>query len=99
MCTRPVGIDTGVHPGSKAKSAPWKNYIDIIEVKRSSDSLSWWRTCQITEQGAILVRPDEHIAWRSKSSVVGDPYSEMKRVFSTILGIESTNIRNHILNI
>ncbi|XWS34612.1 hypothetical protein CRYUN_Cryun21dG0052900 [Craigia yunnanensis] len=83
----PAGIDTGVHPGSKAKLAPWKNYKDVMEVKRSSDSLSWWRTCQITEQGAILVRPDEHIAWRSKSSVVGDPYSKMKMVFSTILGM------------
>lgn len=88
----PAGIDTEVRPGSKEKLAPWKNYIDVIEVKRPSDSLSWWRTCQITEQGAILVRPDEHIAWRSKSSVVGDPYSEMKMVFSTILGIHSTTI-------
>ena len=95
----PAGTVNRVQHGSRAKLAPWKNYIDIIEVKRSSDSLSWWRTCHMTEQGAILVRPDKHIAWRSKSSVVGDPYSEMKRVFSTILGIESTNIRNHILNI
>ncbi|XVF85191.1 hypothetical protein PTKIN_Ptkin17bG0098600 [Pterospermum kingtungense] len=88
----PADIDTEVHPGKKAKLAPWKNYADVMEVKRSSDSLSWWRTCQITEQGAILVRPDEHIAWRSKSSVVGDPYTEMKRVFSTILGIDSTTM-------
>ena len=29
----PAGIGTGLHPGSKAKSAPWKNYIDVIEVK------------------------------------------------------------------
>ncbi|OMO60428.1 Aromatic-ring hydroxylase-like protein [Corchorus capsularis] len=81
---------TGVHPESKATLAPWKNYLDVIEVKRSSDSLSWWRTCQMTEKGALLVRPDEHIAWRTKSSIVGDPYSEMKMVLSTILGIEST---------
>lgn len=83
----PAGTVTRVQPGSKANLAPWKNYVDVIEVKRSSDSLSWWRACHMTEQGAILIRPDEHIAWRSKSSVVGDPYSEMKMVFSTILGI------------
>ncbi|XVF02707.1 hypothetical protein REPUB_Repub04eG0197500 [Reevesia pubescens] len=95
----PAGTATGVQPGSKAKLAPWKNYVDVIEVKRSLGSLSWWRTCQMTEQGAILVRPDEHIAWRSKSRVAGNPYSEMKMVFSTILGVESTIIKNHVLNI
>ncbi|XWS63820.1 hypothetical protein CRYUN_Cryun06bG0134800 [Craigia yunnanensis] len=95
----PAGTVSRVQRGSRAKLAPWKNYMDIIEVKGSSDSLSWWRTCHMTEQGAILVMPDEHIAWRSKSSVVGDPYSEMKRVFSTIFGIESTNKRNHVLDI
>ncbi|KAK6242243.1 hypothetical protein SCA6_007632 [Theobroma cacao] len=95
----PAGTVTGVQPGSKLTLAPWKNYIDVIEVQRPSDSLSWWRTCQMTDKGSLLVRPDEHIAWRSKSSVVGDPYSEMKMVFSTILGIESTNIRNNALNI
>ncbi|GMJ13273.1 EMBRYO DEFECTIVE 260, EMBRYO DEFECTIVE 2421 [Hibiscus trionum] len=88
----PADTVTGSQPGSKAKLAPWKNYTDVIEVKTSSDSLSWWRTCQMTEQGAILVRPDEHIAWRSKSNIVGDTYAKMKMVFSTILGFKSTNI-------
>ncbi|XVE92205.1 hypothetical protein REPUB_Repub01dG0076800 [Reevesia pubescens] len=88
---------TGVQPGSKAKLASRKNYIDVIEVKRSSDSLSWWRTCQMTDKGAILVRPVEHIAWCSKSSVVGDPCSEMKMVFPTILGIKSTKCKKPCL--
>ncbi|KAL1113282.1 hypothetical protein V6Z11_D02G180300 [Gossypium hirsutum] len=87
----PADTVTRVQPGSKAKLAPWKNYIDVIEVKRSLDSSSWWSTCQMTEQGAILVRPDEHIAWRSKSRAVGDLYSKMKIVFSTVLGFESMN--------
>ncbi|XWS69200.1 hypothetical protein CRYUN_Cryun04dG0159100 [Craigia yunnanensis] len=86
----PAGTVTRVQSGSRAKLAPCKIYIDVIEVKASSDSLSWWRNCHMMEQGAILVRPDEHIAWRSKSSVVGHPYPEMKMVFSTILGIESS---------
>ncbi|XP_022776266.1 phenol 2-monooxygenase isoform X2 [Durio zibethinus] len=95
----PAGIVTRFQPESKVTVAPWKNFINVIEVKRSADSLSWWKTCQMTELGAILVRPDEHIAWRSKPSVIGDPYSKMKMVFSTILGIESINIRNNVLNI
>ncbi|XP_039017976.1 2,4-dichlorophenol 6-monooxygenase-like [Hibiscus syriacus] len=92
----PADTITGFHRGSKAKLAPWKNYMDAIEVKRSSDSLSWWRTCQMTEQGAILVRPDEHIAWRSKSRIVGDPYAKMKMVFSTILGFKSTSMEPYL---
>ncbi|KAE8716600.1 Remorin family protein [Hibiscus syriacus] len=94
----PADTVTGFQCGSEAKLAPWKNYMDAIEVKMSSDSLSWWRTCQLTGQGAILVRLDEHVAWRSKSSIVGDPYAKMKTVFSTILGFKSTNIEDHILN-
>jgi hypothetical protein len=35
----------------------------------------------MTNEGAILVRPDEHIAWRVKSGLDGDPILEMRRVF------------------
>ncbi|KAM2330879.1 hypothetical protein ACFX1X_021651 [Malus domestica] len=44
-----------------------ENYIDVAEVKKSSNSSSWWDICQMTDKGAILVRPDEHVAWRLKS--------------------------------
>ncbi|KAJ6981360.1 hypothetical protein NC653_024693 [Populus alba x Populus x berolinensis] len=38
--------------------------------------------CQMTYiEGAVLVRPDEHIAWRVKSSLDEDPMSEMRMVF------------------
>ena len=39
-----------------------------------------------TNRGAILVRPDEHVAWCSRSHVSGDHYIEMEKVFSTVLG-------------
>ena len=42
----------------------------------------------MTDRGAILVRPDEHIAWRSISGIAGDPFVEMQRVFSVVLGID-----------
>ena len=81
----PYGTTNRVEVGSKRALTPWENYIDVVEVKRSSNSLSWWETCQMTDKGAILVRPDEHIAWRVKSGVVSDPTLEMNRVFSVVL--------------
>lgn len=74
---------------SMAALTPWENVIDVVEVRHSSTSLSWWDICQVTYRGAILVRPDEHIAWRVKSGVVGDIIFELRRVFSAILGLTS----------
>lgn len=62
---------------------PWDNYIDVEEAKPSP---SWWETCQITSDGAIMVRPDDHIAWRATARVGDNAVDEMKRVFSRILG-------------
>ncbi|GAV85453.1 FAD_binding_3 domain-containing protein [Cephalotus follicularis] len=83
---------SGVESKSKMALAPWENYLDVVEVQRSSDSLSWWSTCEMTDKGALLVRPDEHIAWRVKSGVVGDPIFEMERVFRILLGF-NINLR------
>lgn len=77
--------------GSMAALEPYTNYIDVEEIKRSSSSPSWWDVCQITNGGAILVRPDEHIAWRAKSAMAGDPVVQMMRVFSLILGMRETH--------
>lgn len=75
---------------SKEALAPWENFIDVQEVERGPNSLfsSWWSICQMSDRGAILVRPDEHIAWRVKSRIVGDPMQEMRRVFSAVLGVK-----------
>ncbi|KDO81996.1 hypothetical protein CISIN_1g0050561mg, partial [Citrus sinensis] len=88
----PAGTTNEVEFRSAAELAPWKNYIDVEEVKRSSDSLSWWRICKMTDMGAILVRPDDHIAWRSKSGVSGNPKLEMEMAFSAVLGIKPVNV-------
>ncbi|MED6133990.1 hypothetical protein PIB30_033295 [Stylosanthes scabra] len=72
--------------GSKAALSPWKNCADVYEVKRSGIS-NWWDMCKMTNRGAILVRPDEHIAWRTSSELAGDPRLEMQRVFSATLGV------------
>ncbi|KAM5578291.1 hypothetical protein ABKV19_008545 [Rosa sericea] len=85
----PAGSAKGVEVGSKVSLKPRDNYMDVMEVKKSSNASSWWDICQMTDKGAILVRPDEHVAWRLKSGVVGDPMREMRRAFSAALCLKS----------
>ncbi|XP_022966729.1 uncharacterized protein LOC111466353 isoform X1 [Cucurbita maxima] len=77
---------TRIESSSKEELAPWENYIDVQEIRQPSTSTaSWWDVCQMTDKGAILVRPDEHVAWRVKSGVSGDPNTELRRVFTSLL--------------
>ncbi|KAF7808622.1 FAD/NAD(P)-binding oxidoreductase family protein [Senna tora] len=75
----------GVNEGSREAMSPWENYVDVVEVNGSTSS-KWWNVCEMVETGAILVRPDEHIAWRTCSGLAGDPIVELRRVFSSVLG-------------
>jgi len=75
----------GLEKGSEAALSPWKNYVDVVEAQSSTSN--WWDMCNMTSRGAILVRPDEHIAWRTSSGLAGDPRVEMQRVFAAILGV------------
>ncbi|CAO2829426.1 unnamed protein product [Amaranthus hypochondriacus] len=61
-----------------------ETYVNVVEVKKSPTSPSWWDLCGMSDKGAILVRPDEHIAWRARSEVRYPSY-EMDRVFSVVL--------------
>ncbi|KAF0919747.1 hypothetical protein E2562_031083 [Oryza meyeriana var. granulata] len=70
--------------GSRSELAPWTNYVDVEEIPRAPVN-SWWDMCQITRKSVILVRPDEHIAWRTESDKVRDADSEVRRVFSKVL--------------
>ncbi|KAH0753984.1 hypothetical protein KY290_024254 [Solanum tuberosum] len=72
---------------TEAALTPWKSFEEVVEVKRSSDSPCWWDICQMTDRGAILVRPDEHVAWRSKSRIA-DPIMTMKSVFHIVTGVD-----------
>lgn len=45
----------------------------------------WKEVCQITEEGAILVRPDNHVAWRTKVEVE-NPLETLTNVMNGILG-------------
>jgi 2,4-dichlorophenol 6-monooxygenase len=52
------------------------DYIDI--------RCAWLKQREISAQGALLVRPDRYIAWRSLG-LVDNPYMELRNVFSQIL--------------
>lgn len=45
----------------------------------------WARVRDVEEDGAILVRPDKHIGWRS-ASLPGDPHRALRDALATILG-------------
>ncbi|TVU36153.1 hypothetical protein EJB05_18070 [Eragrostis curvula] len=80
--------DSEAVEGSRSDLAPWTNYVDVEEVLRVSGN-SWWEMCKTCRKSVILVRPDEHIAWRTESDVVGDADSEVRRVFLQILCLNS----------
>lgn len=83
----PSSSSNDVERESKSALAPCENVVDVMEVKeQSGEEASWWSICKMSERGSILVRPDEHIAWRMKSSVALDPTLHMRDVFTIILG-------------
>ena len=44
----------------------------------------WARAREVDDAGVVLVRPDHHVAWRSKG-MVADPAGELRRVLKTVL--------------
>ena len=45
----------------------------------------WASVCEITASGALLVRPDQHVAWRTRSAPV-DPAVALASAVRTVLG-------------
>jgi 2,4-dichlorophenol 6-monooxygenase len=45
----------------------------------------WYRDSEVDEAGCVVVRPDMHVAWRSKD-VVADPTTALVSVFERLLG-------------
>ena len=44
----------------------------------------WANARQMRDSGAVLVRPDQHVAWRS-DAIVTDPTGELRRVLKSVL--------------
>jgi 2,4-dichlorophenol 6-monooxygenase len=45
----------------------------------------WASVCGIAEDGALLIRPDQHVAWRVRSAPP-DPAADLRATLDTILG-------------
>ena len=45
---------------------------------------SWWDIAQVAQDGAVLVRPDQHIGWRI-GTMAADPDEELRSALSVIL--------------
>lgn len=52
----------------------------------------WARAREVGDSGCVLVRPDQHVAWRAEE-MVADPAGELTRVLSTILDRNSAAAR------
>lgn len=48
-------------------------------------SFAWARVREIDEDGALLVRPDGYIAWRSRSGPAGDARSQLNEALTRVL--------------
>ncbi|MGV2977890.1 FAD-dependent oxidoreductase [Roseibium alexandrii] len=66
-----LGLDIAVHV-----IGPRRKYVD-----HTGD---WARANEITDRGYVLVRPDQHVAWRSEG-MAADPAGELRRVLKSIL--------------
>ena len=45
----------------------------------------WANAREVRDSGIVLVRPDQHVAWR-REAIADDPAAELRRVLKTILG-------------
>ena len=71
MLSKEFGLPITVH-----KIGPRQTWQDF--------SGDWARAREIRDSGALLVRPDHHVAWRTEGAA-GDPQGELRRVLKTIL--------------
>jgi len=62
--------------------------IDCVVIGRdiADENGHWMKLLGIDDDGAILVRPDQHVAWRSKR-VVTDTSAALSRALATILSV------------
>jgi 2,4-dichlorophenol 6-monooxygenase len=70
-----LGIEIAAHV-----IGPGRDHIDVYE--------DWARTREIGESGAVLVRPDAHVAWRC-DGLPADPAAELLQVLTTVLALQT----------
>ncbi|KAG0583412.1 hypothetical protein KC19_3G134100 [Ceratodon purpureus] len=52
----------------------------------------WWELCGIPDVGAILVRPDEHVAWRSTTAPDRSSDQLLRKVFAKVFPVPASCI-------
>ena len=57
---------------------PRQRYVDHVG--------EWARAAEISDSGCLLVRPDQHVAWRLEE-LASDPEAELRRVLRAILAL------------
>ena len=66
-----------------------KPRVDVVSVGETVlDQADNWRTLYGVENGAVLVRPDGHVAWRTRHAV-DSPAATLQRVLNRVLSRES----------
>ncbi len=62
---------------------------DVSQFRIGLDAIpcdaAWRETCEVSESGALLVRPDQHVAWRS-ASLPDRPPEALRAALDRILG-------------
>jgi 2,4-dichlorophenol 6-monooxygenase len=71
VVSKELGVQIAVH-----KIGPRQTWQDLTG--------DWARARDIRDSGALLVRPDHHVAWRADAAAA-DPTAELRRVFQQIL--------------
>ncbi len=64
-------------------SLPLKNYRIATDGDLIDSENIWHKMYEITSTGAVLVRPDGHVAWRSKEMIT-NPVEQLSKVFSIL---------------
>jgi hypothetical protein len=47
----------------------------------------WWQLCGVPAVGSILVRTDEHVAWRSRSATDSSSVQQLRYVLSKVFPV------------
>lgn len=55
------------------------------------DDSGWSEAYEVGREGAVLVRPDGHVAWRS-ASAAADPTGELRRVLTAVLDLRNRSM-------
>jgi hypothetical protein len=50
----------------------------------------WWQLCGVPAVGAILVRPDEHVAWRATTAPDSSSVQQLHYVFTKVFPVAAS---------